>query len=163
MLPESDAAPWFDSNCGVPDPTNPAHWKHFITAEVSYAIGDWITGARSGDSGTNYYYIASGTGDNKVVWEDKIQNPGNYTLYAWWFDSAQNTTSATYTVNQPDGSEIARFENVNQTGGGGGWHRIGQFTITNPGPFGVILTDDAGTGNVIADAIQIVGPANFAE
>ena len=161
MLPESDAPPWFDSNCGEPDPINPDHWKYFITTAVAYKEGNWATGAASGDYGSNYYYLPSGAGNNKVIWENHIRNAGDYVLYGWWPGSPQNTTSATFTLNQPDGSEIARFGNVDQTIGGG-WVEIGQFTLTNPGPVGVFLTDAAAApGNVVADAIQIVGPLEY--
>ena len=163
MLPESGATAWLDPGCGEPDPTDPDHWQFFITNEVTHKEGDWITGAMSGDYGSNYYYIPQGSGDNKVTWEDKIQEAGAYSLYGWWIGSSANTANAAYSVIQPDGSEIARFENVDQTSGGA-WTKIGEFSISNPGPFGVVLTDAAGSpGNVIADAIRIVGPSEFAD
>ena len=162
MLPESGATAWFDPFCGEPDPTDPNDWQYFITSEVTHKEGDWITGAMSGDYGSNYYYIPQGSGDNKVTWEDRILKAGVYSLYGWWIGSSANTANAAYTVIQPDGSEIALFENVDQTSGGA-WIKIGDFSISNPGPFGVVLTDAAGSpGNVIADAIRIVGPNEIA-
>ena len=160
MLPESDAVAWFDPDCGVPDPTEPGDWQYFITADVAYRVGSWTTGAATGDYGSNYYYTGPGGGDKKVIWETKVREAGNYTLYGWWPSSASNTEFAAYTVNQPDGSEIARFENVDQTNGGT-WREIGQFNVSNPGPVAVVLTNAAGdSGNVIADAIRIVSVDN---
>jgi hypothetical protein len=159
MLPEANTNAWFDPNCGEPDPTNPDHWQYFMTQPVFYKVGYWSTGISADNYGSNYLYVGPGSGDQKVIWETKVPAAGDYILYGWWPNSAANTTHATFTVDQPDGSEIAAFANVDQSSGGS-WQNLGQFSISNPGPLAVILTDAADSGNVVADAVRIVNADN---
>jgi hypothetical protein len=122
-------------------------------------VGDWLEESSADDYGSNYLYAEPGSGDNKVIWEARVPEVGDYILYGWWPGSATNTTKATYRVIQPDGSEVAVFTDVDQTSGGS-WRELGQFSISNPGPLAVILTDATDSGNIVADAVRIVSSDN---
>jgi PKD repeat protein len=99
----------------------------------------------------NYDYSAEGTGADQATWLFSIPEEGDYNVFAWYPASSNNSTSAPYTVNHALGSTTVT---VDQRVNGGQWNSLGVFHF-DVDDYSVILTDDVGGGNVIADGIRI--------
>jgi len=152
---------WYASDGSAPDPKNPDHRKYFITnTNTAFeSAGKWLVrSCPNGCVGTNYLSTPAGTGLKQVRWRFSIPSPGTYAVFARWPASTQNVSSATYSVTHALGTTTVQ---ENQQTNGGGWNQLGAFAF-GPGEYSVVLTDKPGegTGNVVADAVRVLGPTN---
>ncbi len=127
------------------------------SSEFQVVSGDWESAnSVEGCHGQDHLQIAAGTGDAKVQWTPRITRGGTYEVFTRWVDGSEHATNARFTIETLDG---VKSEVVDQTQGGGKWHRLGVYDFA-PGEAKITLTDDA-DGVVIADAIRLVGPPHI--
>jgi hypothetical protein len=99
----------------------------------------------------HHYNHQMGSGSDTATWSFSLPRPGEYRIYAWWYEGGQRPTDVPYTVNHPGGSTTIR---VNQQINGGRWNLLGTFTFQDQGS--VVLSDDASSGqDIVADAIKL--------
>ena len=102
--------------------------------------------------GQHHYNSEVGTGSDIATWSFSLPQPGEYRVYAWWYEGGQKPTDVPYTVNHLGGSATIR---VNQQINGGQWNLLGTFAFQEQGS--VVLSDDASSGQeIVADAIRLV-------
>jgi PKD repeat protein len=127
--------------------TNPEPWFPSVVKQ-----GDWRESqSTAGYFKENYAYSPVGTGNDWFKWIFQIPVADNYRVAARWCSASSRPTNAPYTVNHSSGSTTVR---VSQRVNGGLWNDLGEFYF-EPGEYSVVLTDDANSGNVIADAVRI--------
>ena len=151
--PDSDATPWYSPDGATPNSSNPSHRQYFITLPTHFGfIGDWDDSSGFSDSyGGDCHYTFAGSGSNQAKWTFTLPSAGTYEIYAWYPYSADNTTSALYTVNRSGGSTtVQRNQRINN----GQWNELGSFYF-NADKYSVILSDNTPSGRVVADAIKI--------
>jgi PKD repeat protein len=159
---DSGKAAWFSPDGRTPDPTNLDERRYFITNPTAWepslnVIGNWNPSWDGSQFfGENYFYRPAGAGQNWVEWLFSITQPGLYRVLGWWPAFSTNTGSARYTVNHSGGSSTFF---VDQRANGGRWNQIGEFSLT-PGNYSVVLTDQASSGQVIADGLRVVSSLN---
>lgn len=114
--------------------------------------GTWATGSSSTDKyGTDYRYHSTANVTDAALWKPALPN-GNYTVYAWWPQGSNRSTTAPYTVRH---NFVSTVVNENQQANGGKWNSLGTYNFIN-GDW-VNLTCNTTTGfNVMADAIKFV-------
>jgi hypothetical protein len=101
---------------------------------------------------THRYNEQPGTGQDTATWSFTVPRPGNYNVYAWWWEKAYRPSDVPYTINYHSGA--ARVE-VNQQINGGQWNLLGTFYFENEGS--VVVSDDVSSGkDIVADAIRLV-------
>ncbi|MHC1584348.1 MAG: golvesin C-terminal-like domain-containing protein [Methanosarcinales archaeon] len=125
-------------------------WPIADNPDAEYNGTGWCAGtADSGYYGSDFYYHASGTGENTARWTLTVPEAGKYDVYAWWADGSNRATNAPYTINYEGGSETVR---VSQKVNGGKWNLLGTYSF-NAGNYSIVLSDDA-DGFIIADAVK---------
>jgi PKD repeat protein len=145
------------SNGTPPDPTNPEHQQYYITRARPWYPSFEQNGAWEGSKTVSGYFkenyihtLADSSGDT-AEWTLRIPQAGNYKIFAWWPASGSWSYNAPYTVNHSSGlTTVFRDQRVN----GNRWNEIGEFYF-DPGEYPVVLSDDAGGGSVVADALRI--------
>jgi hypothetical protein len=160
-FPGSGIPAWHAPDGSAPDPKNPSHRKYFITnTNAAFeAVGKWLVcPCRDGCCGTNYLSTRTGTGLNQVRWRFSVPSAGTYAVFARWPASTQNVSSAAYSITHAQGTTSV---GANQQTNGGAWNQLGTF-VFGSGEYMVALSDKPGegTGNVVADAVRILGPTN---
>ena len=136
-----------------------SHPKHLILDNKDAVVsGEWS----STDVGLefysdDFYYIASGNGDNKITYQTESIESGVYDVYGWW---ATNESAASNTKFVIDANGNKTMVERSQKIAGGQWNHLSQVELSNPGQISIELTDDA-DGFVIADAFRIIyrGPS----
>jgi RHS repeat-associated protein len=107
------------------------------------------------------YYVQDGAPVDSFTWTPDIQSAGDYQLYARWTASSANSGAAQYTVVHGGGTSLVT---VNQKQNGGQWNLLGTWSFA-PGAGHQVTLTAASDGNVVADAIKLVGtgpaPANL--
>ena len=159
---DSGRPAWFSADGLPPNPANPDHVKYFITNEDDWSPSVDIHGTWSEDylSATqfkeNYLHRAAGNGTNMVDWMFTIEQPGNYSVYAWWPAYSGNSTQVPYIVHHSGGNTVV---NVNQVKNGGTWYKLGDYYY-DPGDYSITVSDAAAPGRVSADAVRVVAKGN---
>ncbi|VAX30228.1 hypothetical protein MNBD_NITROSPIRAE02-782 [hydrothermal vent metagenome] len=118
-------------------------------------VGTWGTSTTAGDGayyGTNFRYIAAGTGANTATWTPALSSAGDYDVYVWHTAKSVYATDAKFTVTHNSTSNTVT---VDLTRDGGMWYKLGTYTFDAGGAEDVTVTDEA-TGVVIADAVAFV-------
>jgi hypothetical protein len=101
---------------------------------------------------SHHYNRQIGSGQDTATWSFTVPEPGNYDIYAWWWDDDWRPADVPYTVNHSDGSTTVR---VDQRANGGQWNLLGTFYFQDEGS--VVVSDDVSLGrDIVADAIQLV-------
>jgi RHS repeat-associated protein len=107
------------------------------------------------------YYVQDGAPVDSFTWTPDIQSAGEYQLYARWTASSANSAAAQYTVVHDDGTSLVT---VSQKQNGGQWNLLGTWSFA-PGAGHQVTLTASSDGNVVADAIKLVGtgpaPANL--
>jgi RHS repeat-associated protein len=107
------------------------------------------------------YYVQDGAPVDSFTWTPDIQSAGDYQLYARWTASSANSGAAQYTVVHGGGTSLVT---VNQKQNGGQWSLLGTWSFA-PGAGHQVTLTASSDGNVVADAIKLVGtgpaPANL--
>ena len=154
---------WYAEDGSVPDPNDPNHLKYYITNSWSWSrscktIGSWlqyqdIPSERDNSPyyRENYIYNSAGGGADRTIWYFTIPEAGEYNVLSWWPAALNSASDAPYTINHSTGSTTVR---MNQGFNGRRWNQIGQFHF-DANDYTVVLTDDAGSGNVVADGLRI--------
>jgi hypothetical protein len=160
-FPGCDRPAWHAADGSAPDPEDPSHRKYFITnTNTAFeAIGKWrVCLSSQGCCGANYLSAPAGTGLRQARWRFSVPSPGTYAVFARWPASRQNVVSATYSVTHASGTTTVQ---ENQQTNGGAWNQLGAFAFAS-GEYSVALADKSGegAGNVVADAVRILGPTN---
>lgn len=113
----------------------------------------WIFG-QSGVNfyGNDFYYINSGSGDNRITYNSGNIKSGIYDVYAWWTANSANATNTKFVISS-NGEEniIEKSQKIN----GGQWNHLSEVSLSDSSEIKVTLTDDA-NGVVVADAIRII-------
>ncbi|HVO79498.1 MAG TPA: RHS repeat-associated core domain-containing protein [Terriglobales bacterium] len=107
------------------------------------------------------YYVQDGAPVDSFTWTPEIQSAGDYQLYARWTASSANSGAAQYTVVHGGGTSLVT---VSQKQNGGQWNLLGTWSFA-PGAGHQVTLTASSDGNVVADAIKLVGtgpaPANL--
>ncbi|MEW6053667.1 MAG: PKD domain-containing protein [Nitrospirota bacterium] len=163
-FPDSGVPAWYSPDGSSPNPSNPSHRQYYITnPDNSFlSAGRWLwtnnsyAGSLTGFYGFHYCRINAGSGSSQASWRFSIPVSGSYNVSAWWPSSPLNTSQAKYTVNHATGSTLVM---QNQQVNGSVWNNLGTFSF-NTGEYSVVLTDQSGSGQIVADAIRVTNSAN---
>ncbi|QEX22839.1 hypothetical protein FRZ61_27720 [Hypericibacter adhaerens] len=99
------------------------------------------------------YYVQDGAPVDSFTWTPTISSAGEYQLYARWTASSANSGAAQYTVVHDGGTSLVT---VSQKQNGGQWNLLGTWDFT-PGAGHQVTLTASSDGNVVADAIKLVG------
>jgi RHS repeat-associated protein len=132
-------------------------------ADAAYAEqGDgWLGWSESGAYQGDFRYHAPGNSQDAATWTFAALDPAKqYEVYATWSAQSNRTTDAPYTIL--DGTTSLGTVRLNQqiapdstTYDGQSWESLGTYQFSS-GKLTVSLSDDVGSGYVVADAIHIV-------
>ncbi len=102
---------------------------------------------------SHYYNRRTGSGQDMATWSFTVPEPGNYDVYAWWWEADYRPSDVPYTVNHFYGSRTVRMD---QRVNGGQWNLLGTFYWRDEGS--VVVSDDVSSGgrDIVADAIRLV-------
>jgi hypothetical protein len=116
------------------------------------ASANWATGTSSTDKhGTDYRYHSTVSSSDPATWVVSLPNSASTSVYAWWPQGGNRSTSAPYIVYHNGTSTSV---NVNQQINGGKWNLLGTWSMT-AGNNTVKLSCWTTTGFVVmADAIK---------
>ncbi len=131
-----------------------SHPKHIIMDNKNaVTTGQWnTTNVGLEFYSDDFYYIASGNGDNKITYKTEFIESGIYDVYGWW---ATNQSAATNTKFLIDANGNQTMVERSQRIAGGQWNHLSQVELLNTGQISIQLSDDA-DGFVIADAFRII-------
>ena len=124
----------------------------FSTTYVQDAWQEYteVGGQHYGD--THFYNRTIGTGQDIATWSFNVPQPGQYDVYAWWWEGSWRPTDVPYTINYLDGNATVK---VNQQSGGGQWNLLGTYYFQDDGS--VTVSDNVSAGqDIVADAIRLV-------
>lgn len=116
------------------------------------ASANWATGTSSTDKhGTDYRYRSTVSSSDAATWVVSLPNSASTSVYAWWPQGANRSSTAPYIVYHNGTSTTV---NVNQQINGGKWNLLGTWSMT-AGNNTVKLSCWTTTGFVVmADAIK---------
>ena len=117
-------------------------------------VGTWGTSNGSVSAeGISYNWNASGSGADTFTWPANISVAGNYRIYTKWVSGTASTraTNAPYTIHHAGGTTTI---NANQQVNDGQWYPLGTYSLTPASGHKVVLSDNANSSYVIADAIK---------
>jgi cell wall-associated NlpC family hydrolase len=97
-------------------------------------------------------YVSSGTSTTDARFKLRTPTDGDYAIYAWWPARKDNSSAARFGVETTGGT---KWMEVDQTGDGGMWVKLGTFEM-NSGDAYVVRVSPDGQGEVIADAVALV-------
>lgn len=113
--------------------------------------------------GSGYHPLPPGSGEILAEWSVYELVPGtSYSLEANWTSEGNRSSSAPFTVSfvGQSGTVMEETFTVDQTQGGGTWHRLTELT---PGNASIVVeASNTPDGYVVADAIRLVPLANGA-
>ncbi len=118
--------------------------------------GTWSTSTSSGSGsfyGSDFRYIAAGTGSYSATWTPTLSSAGDYDVYIWHTAKSAYATDAKFTVTH--NGTTSPVVTVDLTENGGTWYKLGTYTFDAGGSEYVTLTDEA-TAFVVADAVAFV-------
>ena len=115
------------------------------------ASANWITASSSTDKyGADYRYHSTQAVSDTATWTANV-SAGTHTVYAWWPQGSNRSTTAAYHVANSGGTTVVT---VNQQINGGKWNSLGAFNFGG-GNTTVQLSCWTTTGFVVvADAIK---------
>jgi PKD repeat protein len=156
-FPTAPNPAWYSPTGQKPNSSNSDDRKYFIRNTATWTpdvevSGNWIASQDvKGYFAEDYFYTSAGQGNSRVKWLFNIPESGNYDVSAWWSASSDRTSEAEYTVTHGNGnSKVVADQKKN----GSKWNKLGTYAF-NSGRRSVHLTDLAGSGNVVADAIRV--------
>ena len=115
-------------------------------------VGSWSTGTSApGHYGSNYRFHLTGTANEPAIWSAILPDSGNWTVYVWYSQGSNRSTSAPYTISTASGNVT---KHVNQQANGGKWVSQGTYNM-NAWLNTISLSPVAPAGYVvIADAVK---------
>lgn len=127
-----------------------------IDNTAAVVLGGWSAGTSSTDKyGTDYRFLAQGSGANSVKYTPFIATAAAYDVFEWHPQGNNRTTNAPHVIAHSGGTSTVF---ANQKVNGGKWNYLGTFNFAAGTAGSVKITDgfpDA-TQVVMADAIQFV-------
>ncbi|MBN1490858.1 MAG: family 10 glycosylhydrolase [Phycisphaerae bacterium] len=117
--------------------------------------GGWtLTDAGTTDKWEEDYLFAGAGGTlSEVEWRPDLPTAGLYDVYIFYRPGSNRAPDAPYTVHHAGGATTI---DVDQRINGAAWDFLGQFSFTAGTAGTVSLSDDATSGNIIADAVRFV-------
>ena len=136
---------------------------NFTTSSTQSA---WIR--YQSDAETSQHYLGShdynrpgGSGTDVAVWQFTVPTPGQYEVYAWWWDATSGggvrAYDVPYTINHGAGISTVK---VDQRANGKRWNSLGTYDFFDQGS--VSITDDIpnqtnfSSIGIVADAIRLI-------
>ncbi len=118
------------------------------------ASAAWATASSSTDKfGADYRYHSTAPSSDQAVWTANLPAAGNYTVYVWYPQGANRSTTAPYSISTSSGTSTV---SVNQQVNGGQWVNKGTYAM-NAGANTIKLSFWTATGFVVvADAVKWV-------
>ena len=117
----------------------------------------WNTSTSAGSGsyyGTNFRYIAAGSGTNSATWTPSLTTAGNYDVYVWHTAKSAYAPDEKFTITHSGTTDTVTVE---MTKNGGTWYKLGTYAFDAGGSEDVTLTDEATVGTYIpADAVAFV-------
>ena len=98
-------------------------------------------------------YVSAGASTSDARFKLKTPTSGDYALYAWWPVRKGNSRAARFGVDTAMGT---KWIEVNQARDGGMWVKLGTFEMKAGDRYIVRISQGAGSGEVIADAVALV-------
>ncbi len=119
--------------------------------------GTWNTSTSAGYGsyyGSNFRYIAAGTGANSATWTPSLTTAGNYDVYVWHTAKSVYAPDAKFTITHSGTTDTVT---VDMTKNGGTWYKLGTYAFDAGGAEDVTLSDEATAGTYVpADAVAFV-------
>lgn len=121
--------------------------------------GDWpFARIVSGFLGADYQYADPGGGARVFTWALDVPYTGRWAVDVWYTTNDTRASNAPYTIYHAGAVDVVR---VNQRGGGGQWHNLGESQFNAGWDIGqkITLSNDA-DGVVVADSVRLrwLGP-----
>ena len=115
-------------------------------------VGAWSTGSSSTDKyGADYRYHSTEAVSEPATWTTTLGSTKTWSVYAWWPQGSNRSTTAPYIVYHDAGSTTV---NKNQQANGGAWNLLGSWTMS-AGTAQTKLSCWTTTGFVVvADAVK---------
>lgn len=154
---------WYSITGAVPNPNNAADRQYFITNSAAWSpsiasSGTWTQHQELPANQDNAEYFkenyvtnAAGSGSDYMRFLFTIPTAGQYRISAWWPALSSNAGDAPFTIYHSSGNSTVR---MNQTTNGRRWNSLGTYNF-GTGNYSVLLTDAAGSRNVVADGVKI--------
>jgi cell wall-associated NlpC family hydrolase len=98
-------------------------------------------------------YVSAGASTSDARFRLKTPTSGDYALYAWWPVRKDSSSAARFGVETAGGTQ---WVEVNQARDGGMWVKLGTFEMNAGDRYVVRVSPEAGSGEVIADAVALV-------
>lgn len=121
--------------------------------------GSWFTYGTFGAYGGSCFRHACSPGSiNKAQWSFPITQPGFYDVYVRYPEYITATTKATYNIQHSTGTtDVFVDQHSDFNGRSSRWNHLGCFQFSASGAKIILLTKGP-SGNVLADAVRIIGP-----
>ena len=121
--------------------------------ETGYSeAGDWQTGGTTGQAGTTVRTTSDPNA--KATWTPTLP-AGSYSVRFFAAIDPANTSNAEAVITHSGQTVVVP---LNLAAGQSGWIDLGEFDFDGSGNESVMLQNGAGTGNLIADAVEFATP-----
>ena len=125
------------------------------TTTGRFIASGWKRGATDDLAlGGSYAYSNSDTSKAKSLRiKLRVPSKNDYSLYAWYPESAENSTAARFGVRTSSGTS---WTTIDETRDGGYWIKVGDYHM-NAGDYNAVtITPGASSRRVVADAVALV-------
>ena len=123
------------------------------------ASTNWTTATQNSTKYLQDFKVADGDGptNDGAAFYFRVSATGTYSVYAWWPQSSNRSTSVSYRVFEVEGGTLFLDTTVNQQTNGGKWNRLGTWTWDVTGWGKVLMSRSlSGAGVMAADGIRVV-------
>lgn len=154
---DSDRPAWYSETGAIPNPDNTVDKAYYITNTTPWypsfiTDGNWQQSkTTTGYFKENYIYTSAGPGNAQAEFIFQIPAEGDYQVSTWYPAATANSQNVPFTIYYDGGNNTI---SVNQGINGTQWFDLGEYHF-KAAEYSVLLTNDAGNGNVVADAVRI--------
>ncbi|HEX6709170.1 MAG TPA: NlpC/P60 family protein [Rubrobacter sp.] len=127
--------------------------KRFSADGWEEQSGDQGRAVGQASYGEGYVYTGSDSGVGPARFKVRIPTSNDYTVYAWWPASRNNTDAARFGIDTASGRQ---WTAVDQTTDGGFWIKLGTYAMQAGERTIQVSANSAGTANAVADAVAVV-------
>ncbi|HWQ93523.1 MAG TPA: NBR1-Ig-like domain-containing protein, partial [Clostridia bacterium] len=136
--------------------TTPPQLDFILDNSQGAAVGTWTIGTSSADKYlADYHWLTTSTSvSGTFTWAPSIEQPGFYSVFAWYPQGANRCTNSLFTIQYAGGAAGVR---INQTTGGGQWVSLGVNRPFVTGTTGKVQLNNLSVEPakvVIADAVR---------
>jgi hypothetical protein len=130
--------------------------EYILDNNVAELTGNWsLSTWESNFHDTDYVFINTGTGSNKMIWRPNITTAGDYEIFVKLPNgNATRANNAPFTVYYDGGNQTYLVDE--QITPGGTWETLGTHTFLAGTTGYVELTDNGSNTYIIGDAIKLV-------